>query len=46
MDGDDYLVIMIYVNQYCLDTFSCLEEDANIFMLINLIELINMINST
>jgi hypothetical protein len=25
MDGDDYLVVMVYVNQYCLDTFACLE---------------------
>jgi hypothetical protein len=22
---DDYLVVMVYVNQYCLDTFACLE---------------------
>jgi hypothetical protein len=25
MDGDDYLVVMVYVHQYCLDTFACLE---------------------
>jgi hypothetical protein len=25
MDGDNYLVVMVYVNQYCLDTFACLE---------------------
>jgi hypothetical protein len=25
MDGDDYLVVMVYVNKYCLDIFSCLE---------------------
>jgi hypothetical protein len=24
-DGDDSLVVMVYVNQYCLDTFACLE---------------------
>jgi hypothetical protein len=22
---DDYAVVMAYVNQYCLDTFACLE---------------------
>jgi hypothetical protein len=22
---DDYFVVMTYVNQYCLDTFACLE---------------------
>jgi hypothetical protein len=22
---DDYIVVMAYVNQYCLDTFACLE---------------------
>jgi hypothetical protein len=22
---DDYMVVMAYVNQYCLDTFACLE---------------------
>jgi hypothetical protein len=22
---NDYLVVMVYVNQYCLDTFACLE---------------------
>jgi hypothetical protein len=46
MDGDNYLVVMVYANQYCLDTFACLELDANIFMLINLTGLINMLNST
>jgi hypothetical protein len=25
MDGDDYLIVMVYVNQYFLDTFACLE---------------------
>jgi hypothetical protein len=20
---DDYIVVMVYVNQYCLDTFAC-----------------------
>jgi hypothetical protein len=44
MDGDDYLVVMVYVNQYFLDTFACLEYDANILMLINLIWLINLLN--
>jgi hypothetical protein len=24
MNGD-HLVVMVYVNQYCLDTFACLE---------------------
>jgi hypothetical protein len=43
---DDYLVVMAYVNQYCLDTFACLELDANLPMLINLTWLINMLNST
>jgi hypothetical protein len=43
---DDYLVVMTYVNQYCLDTFACLELDANILMLINITCLINMLNST
>jgi hypothetical protein len=33
----DYLVVMAYVNQYRLDTFACLELDANLLMLINLI---------
>jgi hypothetical protein len=46
MDGDDYLVVMVYVNQYCLDTFACLVLDANILRLINLIWLINMLNSS
>jgi hypothetical protein len=22
---DDYLVVMAYLNQYCLDTFACLD---------------------
>jgi hypothetical protein len=43
---DDYLVVMAYVNQYCLDTFACLELDANLLMLINLTWLITLINST
>jgi hypothetical protein len=43
---DDYLVFMAYVNQYCLDTFAFLELDANLLMLINVIWLINMLNST
>jgi hypothetical protein len=42
---DDYLVVMAYPNQYYLDTFACLELDANILMLINLTRLINMLNS-
>jgi hypothetical protein len=25
MHGDDYHVVMAYLNQYCLDTFACLE---------------------
>jgi hypothetical protein len=29
-----------------LDTFACLELDANLLMLINLAWLINMVNST
>jgi hypothetical protein len=43
---NDYLVVMLYVNQYCLDTFACLEYDANLLMLINGTWLINMLNST
>jgi hypothetical protein len=43
---DDYFVRMAYVNQYCLDTFACLELDSNLLMLINLTWLINMLNST
>jgi hypothetical protein len=43
---DDYLVVMTYVNQYCLDTFACLEIDANLLMLINVTWLISMLNST
>jgi hypothetical protein len=43
---DDYLVVMAYVNQYSLDTFACLELDANLLMLINVTWLINMVNST
>jgi hypothetical protein len=43
MDGDDYLVVMVYVNQHCLDTFACLEYDADILMLINLTWLSNML---
>jgi hypothetical protein len=43
---DDYIVVMAYVNQYCLDTFTYLEYDVNLLMLINLTWLINMLNST
>jgi hypothetical protein len=43
---DDYLVVIAYVNQYCLDTFACLELGANLLMLINLTWQINMLNST
>jgi hypothetical protein len=25
MDGNDYLVVMPYVNEYYLDTFACLD---------------------
>jgi hypothetical protein len=25
MDGDDYFVVMVYVNHYCFDTFACLD---------------------
>jgi hypothetical protein len=46
MDRDDYLIVMVYVNQYCLDTFTCLEYDAKILMLSNLIWLINLFNSS
>jgi hypothetical protein len=24
MDGDDYFIVMVYVNQYCFDTLACL----------------------
>jgi hypothetical protein len=40
----DYIVVKAYVNQYCLDTFTCLEYNANLLMLINLTWLINMLN--
>jgi hypothetical protein len=30
--SDDYLVVMAYVNQNWLDTFACLEKDANFLM--------------
>jgi hypothetical protein len=43
---DNYLVVLAFVNQYCLDTFACIELDANILMLINVTWLINMLNST
>jgi hypothetical protein len=43
---DDYIVVMVCVNQYCLDTFACLECDTNLIMLINRTWLINMLNST
>jgi hypothetical protein len=32
---DDYIVVMAYDNQYCLDTFTCLEYDADLLILIN-----------
>jgi hypothetical protein len=32
MDGDDYFVVMVYVNQYCFDTFACLDLNANFTM--------------
>jgi hypothetical protein len=35
MDGDDYFVVMVYVNQYCFDTSACLDY-ANLHMLIKL----------
>jgi hypothetical protein len=44
--SDDYLVVMAYVNQCWLNTLACLEQDANILMLINLTWLINRLNST
>jgi hypothetical protein len=43
---NDYLVVMVDANQYCLDTFACLEWDANLLMLINGSWLINVLNST
>jgi hypothetical protein len=43
---DDYIVVMVYVNQCFLDTFACLELDANLIMLINRTWLINVLNST
>jgi hypothetical protein len=36
MDGDDYFVVMVYINQYCLDIFASLDQDANPHMFINL----------
>jgi hypothetical protein len=36
MDGDEYFIVMGYFNQYCFDTFACLDYDANLCMLINL----------
>jgi hypothetical protein len=32
---NDYLVVMVYVNNCCLETFACLEYNANLLMLIN-----------
>jgi hypothetical protein len=32
---DDYIVVVAYINQYCLDILACLESDANLLMLIN-----------
>jgi hypothetical protein len=43
--ADDYLVVMAYVNQHCLDTFACLVYDGNLLMLINLTWLNTMLNS-
>jgi hypothetical protein len=42
---DDYIVVMVYYNQYFLDTFACLEYNANLLMLINGTWLLNMLNS-
>jgi hypothetical protein len=25
MDGVDYFIVMVYDNQYCFDTFACLD---------------------
>jgi hypothetical protein len=25
MDGDDYFIVMVYINQYCFDTSACLD---------------------
>jgi hypothetical protein len=25
MDGDDYFVVMAFINQYCSDTIACLD---------------------
>jgi hypothetical protein len=36
MDDDDYFVVMVYHNQFCFDTFACLDQDANLLMLIYL----------
>jgi hypothetical protein len=44
--SDDYLVVMVYVNQYCFGTFTCLEYDANILISINLTWLIIQLNNT
>jgi hypothetical protein len=38
---DDHFVVITYANQYCLDTFTCLEYDANNLMLINQLNLTN-----
>jgi hypothetical protein len=43
---DDYIAVMVYINQNCLDTFACLEQDANLLILINRTWLINMLKST
>jgi hypothetical protein len=43
---DEYLVVMAYVNQYCLDTFACLDYYAKLIMLINLTWLNNMLKNT
>jgi hypothetical protein len=36
MDGDDYFVVMVYVNKYHSGTFAFLDKNANLPMLINL----------
>jgi hypothetical protein len=36
MDEFGYFVVMVYDNQYYFDTFTSLDLDANILMLINL----------
>jgi hypothetical protein len=43
---NDYFVVMVYGDQYCLDTFAYLDSDANLHMLISVTWLINMLNNT